>query len=578
MKTNLLSALIFCTLLSLQAAAQVPQKFNYQAVARNSSGTVLASQTVGILINVHDLTATGTIVYAERFVPTTTSLGLFTLQIGTGTVQSGTFAGIDWTSDKYLEVSMDPSGGTSYIQMGTSQLISVPYALRADKSDVATNMSIDDLNDVNTTGATTGQTLQWNGTDWAPATASGADNWGTQSVVANFTLTGNGTSASPLGLASQSASLGDVMTWTGSSWSPQPAGGFTIPYSDSYSTVSQSLFSLSNTGLGEVMTATSASNTLPAMHATLTPATSGSYVAAIRGENQATGGQGIGIYGSHAGSGWGVYGEANGAAGTGVVGQGNGVGSVGLYGILATSSGTALKADAFNSGGYAALLVGGRTGVGVTNPATQLDVAGGQWDLSTTEGDFRIGNPTYRIKMGVNLAGGSAGDAYIRAVGGTNRLYLGGSTTNIVTIDGNTTRVGINNAAPSAQLDVASTGSIPAVRAMSTTASTIALEVAGPMKVSGTAPTAFVLVGQNSNSSATGYVSGTQMTIDNPICNGDPNAMIIVTHNYSASTPAGYMTKPYGVYYMPGPGKWAIYTEDVSAMPLVAFNVLVIKR
>jgi hypothetical protein len=64
-------------------------------------------------------------------------------------------------------------------------------------------------------------------------------------------------------------------------------------------------------------------------------------------------------------------------------------------------------------------------GIGVSSPEAQLHIRGGAWDLTHSEGDFKIGDETYRLKMGVARAGNGAGDARIRAQGGTNRLYLG---------------------------------------------------------------------------------------------------------------------------------------------------------
>ncbi len=117
------------------AFAQAPQNFNYQAVARNASGNVLASQPVGIQITLHQTTPTGTVVYSETHAPTTTSIGLMNLSIGAGTVTSGTFNTIDWAAGPYyVEIGMDATGGTSYVSMGTQQLLSVPYALYAENS------------------------------------------------------------------------------------------------------------------------------------------------------------------------------------------------------------------------------------------------------------------------------------------------------------------------------------------------------------------------------------------------------------------------------------------------------------
>jgi hypothetical protein len=123
---------IFALIITLTSFAQSPESFNYQAVVRDGSGTILANQAVGVRITLHQTTASGTIAYRETFAPSTNAFGLINLAIGTGTVVSGVFANIDWSAGPYfVEVAIDPSGGTSYVAMGTSQLLSVPYALYA---------------------------------------------------------------------------------------------------------------------------------------------------------------------------------------------------------------------------------------------------------------------------------------------------------------------------------------------------------------------------------------------------------------------------------------------------------------
>lgn len=122
-----------CTLLSIGASyAQAPARFNYQGIARTASGSPLANQAVGLRISVLDGSATGTVVYSETQMATTNAFGLYTLAIGGGTVGTGTLAGVNWNSgSKYIHVEIDPTGGTSYADLGTTQLLSVPYALSA---------------------------------------------------------------------------------------------------------------------------------------------------------------------------------------------------------------------------------------------------------------------------------------------------------------------------------------------------------------------------------------------------------------------------------------------------------------
>ena len=117
-------------LLANIALAQAPQGIPYQAVARNSSGAILASTPISVRFTIRDSIATGAIKYRETHSVTTTAQGMFNVNVGQGTPVTGTFSGINWgTNAKFMQVEMDPAGGSSYIDMGTTQMMSVPYAL-----------------------------------------------------------------------------------------------------------------------------------------------------------------------------------------------------------------------------------------------------------------------------------------------------------------------------------------------------------------------------------------------------------------------------------------------------------------
>ena len=119
----LLMIVLFCN-------AQVPRKFNYQAVLRDAQHAVIANQEVGLRISILAGSTDGPPLYVETHTVTTNAVGLATLIIGEGSVQGGLFEDIDWGVDDYfLQVEADPSGGSSYEYLGTSQLVSVPYAL-----------------------------------------------------------------------------------------------------------------------------------------------------------------------------------------------------------------------------------------------------------------------------------------------------------------------------------------------------------------------------------------------------------------------------------------------------------------
>jgi len=112
--------------------SQPPEKMSYQAIVRNASGVLVVNQSVGMRISILQDSETGTAVYVETQTTTTNANGLVTIEIGNGTPALGTFAGIDWSTGVYfIKTETDPAGGTAYTIIGTSQILSVPYALYA---------------------------------------------------------------------------------------------------------------------------------------------------------------------------------------------------------------------------------------------------------------------------------------------------------------------------------------------------------------------------------------------------------------------------------------------------------------
>lgn len=128
---NSLSVLFFIALACINfVSAQIPQSFTYQAVARDGSGNVYSNQNASVRFSIHEASAGGSISYQEIQAVTTNQFGLFTVALGTGTPTVGTFNAINWVIDyKYLQVEMDL--GSGYVDMGTSQLLSVPYSMHS---------------------------------------------------------------------------------------------------------------------------------------------------------------------------------------------------------------------------------------------------------------------------------------------------------------------------------------------------------------------------------------------------------------------------------------------------------------
>ncbi len=133
------AALAICLVQSLHA--QVPQFMNYQGVARDDAGKVLQDKALSLRLSIVRGGPNGEVAYSETHPVVTNSLGLFTLQVGGGQIESGLFSSIQWARDiHWLRVEMDESGGRSFRLMGTSQLLSVPYAFSAAHAQVASRL------------------------------------------------------------------------------------------------------------------------------------------------------------------------------------------------------------------------------------------------------------------------------------------------------------------------------------------------------------------------------------------------------------------------------------------------------
>ena len=146
---NLIKMKKLITLLALIATiaikAQAPQGFNYQATIRNNSGQLLLNQDVLVKFNILQNSAAGDIVYSETQTANTDDLGQINLVVGQGTPPTGTFSTINWGSGTYY-LGIELNTGTGYVAMGTTQLLSVPFALYAEKSGSSATPATNGLN------------------------------------------------------------------------------------------------------------------------------------------------------------------------------------------------------------------------------------------------------------------------------------------------------------------------------------------------------------------------------------------------------------------------------------------------
>ena len=182
--------LCLCALFSFNMMAQAPKKMSFQAVIRDANNIILGGKPIGMKISILKDSPSGVAVYAETQTLTTNTNGLVTLEIGSGTVQSGNFANIDWSTGSYfVKTETDPGGGSNYSITGVSQLLSVPYAMYAAGSGSSTPGPQGPTGPQGAKGDTgapgppglangsaAGNTTYWNGTKWVTDNSNISNN------------------------------------------------------------------------------------------------------------------------------------------------------------------------------------------------------------------------------------------------------------------------------------------------------------------------------------------------------------------------------------------------------------------
>jgi hypothetical protein len=199
MKKYLLSLTLL--LLSLSINAQAPQGFNYQATVRNASGDLVVNQNVYFKFNIIQGSQTAIPLYVEEHYVPTDDLGQVSLVIGQGTASNGIFSELDWSIGNYF-LGIELNTGSGYTALGTTQFLSVPYALYAESSGSGGGSNLPD-------GINYGDTLIWN-----PSTNSWVVNYTGTCQIQLETL-------EPTGLGNGAGTLNGIITFSENCTAPQ---------------------------------------------------------------------------------------------------------------------------------------------------------------------------------------------------------------------------------------------------------------------------------------------------------------------------------------------------------------------
>jgi len=236
--------------INLNACAQSPEKFSYQALVRNAANVVLVNQAVGMRISIFRGSASGTLVYDETHTSTTNAGGIVALDIGAGTPGTGTFSSIDWSNGPYfITTETDPAGGTSYSITGSQQLTSVPYAMYAKTANY-NDLENKPILDGSETKVDAGTSIAVSGT--GTTLTPYIINFSTQSLTSDQRIAIVSPYAGQIIWCNNCGSTGELQVYNGTTWTNWCGGAVTPALPAITTTAASSIAAYSATSGGNV--------------------------------------------------------------------------------------------------------------------------------------------------------------------------------------------------------------------------------------------------------------------------------------------------------------------------------------